>query len=170
MTPRVEATRGADAWTIVAAETADAEAILELQQLAYQVAARRYNDWSIPALVETLESVRRFIEDRVVLKALLGDRLIGSVRAAEKDGVCEIGRLIVHPDVQGRGIGSALLHAIEGRFPAAAAFELFTGARSESNLRLYRRHGYIEVGTRPFSAALSLVYLRKPGPAAAPPS
>ena len=64
-------------------------------------------------------------------------------------------------DLQRRGIGSALLAAIEQRFPDIEAFELFTGNRSVENLRLYDRHGYRHARTKVLSPAVSLVYLRK---------
>jgi GNAT superfamily N-acetyltransferase len=149
-------------WTIVGAEPADAEAIHALQILAYQSEARRYDNWSIPPLVETVDAVREHIERHVVLKALLGDRLAGSVRGVVEDGVCTVGRLIVDPELQQRGIGAALLEAIEARHPGVTAFELFTGDRSEGNLRLYRRHGYVETHRQPVSPEVSLVFLRKP--------
>jgi GNAT superfamily N-acetyltransferase len=148
-------------WTIVDAEPADAEAILALQTLAYQSEAERYNDWTIPPLVETLASVREHIQRHVVLKALIDERLVGSVRGVVEDDVCLVGRLIVHPEVQKRGLGAALLAAIEARHPAVAAFELFTGDRSEGNLRLYVRHGYVVTHTKPVSPEVSLVFLRK---------
>jgi GNAT superfamily N-acetyltransferase len=148
---------------ILEAVPEDAETILVLQLLAYESEARRYNDWSIPPLVETLTSVRGQIAAHVVLKAMLGERLVGSVRGLMADGVCEVARLSVHPEMQRRGIGAALLAAIEARFPAAT-FELFTGDRSEGNLRLYRRHGYVETHRQAVSPAVSLVYLRKPAP------
>ena len=44
---------------IVDAVPDDAEAILALQKLAYASEARRYDDWTIPPLVETLDSVRQ---------------------------------------------------------------------------------------------------------------
>jgi ribosomal protein S18 acetylase RimI-like enzyme len=158
------------AFEVADASPADAEAILALQQLAYQSEARRYNDWSIPPLVETLESVREQIAAHVVLKANFSDRLVGSVRGVVEGDVCEVGRLIVHPELQRRGIGSALLTALEARFPAVSCFELFTGDRSESNLRLYRRHGYVETRRLAVSPEVSLVYLRKPGSATRVPS
>ena len=164
MSCRIEST---PAWTITDAALDDAEAILALQLLAYQSEARRYQNWSIPPLVETLASVREHIARHVVLKALAGERLVGSVRGVVTDGgACEVGRLIVHPDAQRRGIGAALLTAIEGRFPAVPAFELFTGSRSDGNLRLYRRHGYVAFREEPLPAGLSLVYLRKTNPQA----
>ena len=55
----------------------------------------------------------------------------------------QIGRLMVAPDLQGRGLGRALLAFAEGQAPAgAAAYWLNTGAASERNLRTYRRAGY----------------------------
>jgi GNAT superfamily N-acetyltransferase len=152
---------------IVDAVPGDAEAILALQRLAYQSEARRYDNWSIPPLVETLDSVREHIERHVVLKAIVDDRLVGSVRGVLTDGICEVGRLIVHPEAQRRGIGAALLDAIEARVSGAAAFELFTGDRSQGNLRLYARHGYVVTHTTPVSAGVSLVFLRKPAGAPA---
>lgn len=147
---------------ILDAVPADAETILALQRLAYESEARRYQTWSIPPLVETLGAVRAHIAGDAVLKAMLGDRLVGSVRGVVAGRTCEVGRLIVHPDVQRQGIGSALLSAIEQRVPDVDAYELFTGDRSVENLRLYERHGYRESRREPLPTGVSLVYLRKP--------
>jgi tRNA (guanine37-N1)-methyltransferase len=50
---------------------------------------------------------------------------------------------MVAPDLGGRGLGRFLLAWIEDHRPEAAArFELFTGARSTRNLRLYGSAGY----------------------------
>lgn len=152
------------AYDIVAAELVDAEAILALQKLAYESEARRYQNWDIPPLVETLDSVREQIERHVVLKAIVDGRLAGSVRGVVTDGVCEVCRFSVDPALQRRGIGSALLAAIEREFPDVEAFELFTGNRSVENLRLYERHGYRVVRTRALPGDVSLVFLRKPAP------
>jgi ribosomal protein S18 acetylase RimI-like enzyme len=148
---------------IVDATVDDAEAILALQRIAYESEARRYDNWSIPPLVESLDSVRQQIAQHVVLKAIVDGRLAGSVRGVVTDGVCEVCRLSVDPALQRRGIGSALLVAIEARFPGIEAFELFTASRSIENLRLYDRHGYRHARTKVLSPAVSLVFLRKPG-------
>jgi ribosomal protein S18 acetylase RimI-like enzyme len=146
---------------IVDASPGDAEAILALQKVAYEREARRYDDWTIPPMIETLDSVREQIAQHVVLKAVVDGRLAGSVRGVVTDRVCEVCRLSVDPARQRRGIGSALIDAVEQRFPDVEAFELFTGDRSVENLRLYDRHGYVETRRQPVSHVVSLVYLRK---------
>jgi ribosomal protein S18 acetylase RimI-like enzyme len=151
-------------FAISVASVFDAEAVLALQRLAYESEARLYGDWTIPPLTQTIESLRDEIATSVVLKATAEERLVGSVRARVTSGVCAIGRLIVHPDFQRRGLGSKLLQDVEARFPGAARFELFTGSRSEANVRLYQRHGYTITRTQTLSATVSLVFLEKAGP------
>nr|WP_275585550.1 GNAT family N-acetyltransferase [Blastococcus saxobsidens] len=92
--------------------------------------------------------------------AWLGRRLVGAVRTRERDGTLHVGRLVVAPDLQGRGIGSLLLTAAEeaGGLPRAA---LFTGHLSEANLRLYRRAGYVETHREDVHPGLRLVHLVK---------
>lgn len=143
------------------AQREDAEAILELQKLAYRSEARLYHDWTLPPLTQTLAALRDEIVDGIVLKASDGERITGSVRARESGGACHVGRLIVHPEAQGRGIGTLLMHAIERAFPSATRFQLFTGSRSEGNLRLYRRLGYQHTHDQVLSPALTLIHLEK---------
>jgi GNAT superfamily N-acetyltransferase len=71
-----------------------------------------------------------------------------------------VGRLAVVPDLQGRGLGTRLLAAVEQGTPARRA-ALFTGHRSDGNLRLYRRCGYVEVRRETVSPDLVLVHLEK---------
>ena len=143
------------------AERRDAEDILALQKLAYQSEAAIYDDYTIAPLWQTLEGMEADLRDQVVLKAVIDGRIVGSVRAHEQDGTCYIGRLIVHPDVQNRGIGTRLMHEIEAVFASAGRFELFTGSKSERNLYLYRKLGYKGFNEQPLTDAVSLVFLEK---------
>ncbi|HEY4342527.1 MAG TPA: GNAT family N-acetyltransferase [Steroidobacteraceae bacterium] len=146
---------------IVPAELDDASAILELQRQAYQAEALLYNDWSIPPLTQSLAQLMDEFQDSVVLKAVSGTSLLGSVRGRAADGVAHIGRLIVAPAAQRRGIGTALLRGIESAFPHVQRFELFTGSKSEGNIRLYRTHGYAISHERALSPSVTLVYMSK---------
>ncbi len=148
--------------TIDRATLEDAETILALQKLAYQSEAKLYNDWSLPPLTQTLESLREEFTTSVILRATVDNRIVGSVRAKVSGDTCAIGRLIVHPEFQGRGIGSKLLQAIEASCAGATRFELFTGSKSEANIRLYQRHGYAITRTQTVSPTVTLTFLEKP--------
>lgn len=139
----------------------DAEHVLALQKLAYRSEAILYNDWSLPPLMQTIDSLREEFVTAVVLKAVMDGRLVGSVRAKTVGDTCAIGRLVVDPHWQRRGIGSSLLEAIEQAFENVRTFELFTGSRSAGNIRLYQRHGYRVTRTQPLSPDVALVFLTK---------
>jgi ribosomal protein S18 acetylase RimI-like enzyme len=139
----------------------DAYEILELQKLAYQSEAKLYNDFTIPPLTQTLEELQAEFGSMVILKAMVGSRIGGSVRAHEKDGTCHIGRLIVHPKVQRRGLGSQLLAAIEGHFPGVKRYELFTGQQSFGNLLFYAQVGYKKCRERKMNERLTMIWLSK---------
>lgn len=142
------------------ADVEDLEEILRLQKLAYQSEAAIYGDNNIPPLVQTLEELIAEANYSVVLKYIEDDKIVGSVRAYKKDGTCHIGKLIVHPDYQNRGIGKKLLAAIENQFQGLR-YELFTGHLSEKNLKLYKKLGYREFKTEKIKDGLSLIYLEK---------
>jgi GNAT superfamily N-acetyltransferase len=67
--------------------------------------------------------------------------------------------------LQGQGIGSQLLRNIETKFNRVAKFDLFTGTKSEANIRLYQRHGYTITRTQPLSQTVSIVFMEKPAQA-----
>jgi ribosomal protein S18 acetylase RimI-like enzyme len=143
------------------ATVADAEEILSLQKLAYRSEAEIYNDFNIPPLLQTPEEIKKDFEKQTFLKATLDGKIRGSVRAFIKEGTCYIGRLIVHPDFQNRGMGKELMQRIEEIFKEAQRFELFTGHRSEKNLHLYRKLGYEISKTVRANDRLNMVYLEK---------
>ncbi|MGW1227420.1 GNAT family N-acetyltransferase [Streptomyces sp. NPDC001478] len=150
---------------ISAAETQDAEQILKLQYLCFQSEAELYGNYRIDPLVQTLDSVRAEIATNLVFVARLGDEVVGSVRGSTgRDGAGEIGRLCVHPRLQGHGLGARLLGAAEAGLAdqrAATLFRLHTGHRSEGNLRLYRRAGYAPVGNTTGGDGVRMILLEK---------
>ncbi|MFE4667599.1 GNAT family N-acetyltransferase [Streptomyces sp. NPDC056716] len=144
----------------------DAEQIFKLQYLCFQSEAALYGNYRIDPLVETLDEVRAEIAGDCVFVARLGDEVIGAVRgAAREDGSAAIGRLCVHPRLQGHGIGARLLKAAESALAdrhGTKRFRLHTGHRSEGNLRLYRKVGYETVGTEKGKDGVPMVILEKP--------
>ncbi|WP_320064713.1 GNAT family N-acetyltransferase [Micromonospora sp. RTGN7] len=148
---------------IAPATPADAGEILTVQRAAYVTEAQHYSAPFLPPLTETLDEILAVLAGpTTVLVARAGHRLVGSARALISEGTAHVGRLAVAPDQQGRGIGTLLLTAVEQACAdRASRFALYTGAASQGNLRLYRRHGYEIVGNRPDDNGISLAMLEK---------
>lgn len=143
------------------AQKEDLEKILELQYLAYQSEAKLFGSMDIPPLKQTIEEVYAEFQKGTILKAVdeAGD-IIGSVRAYEEDGTVYIGKLMVHPKMQKKGLGTKLLLAIENEYPNQR-YELFTSTKSISNIRLYEKLGYKISKEEAVSEELQFVYLQK---------
>lgn len=142
------------------ASKADLEEILQLQKLSYLSEAEIYNDFNIPPLLQTIDELELEAKSCIILKVVSDRKIVGSVRAYEKAGTCYIGKLIVHPQYQNKGIGKALLSAVEKCF-GHARFEIFTGCKSEKNLSLYQKVGYRVFKTERVNDKLDFVYLEK---------
>jgi len=147
--------------TIKTAQINDAEAILSLQKLCYQSEARITGDYGISPLKQDLAGMHSDINNMKVLAMWEDNRIIGSVRASEKDGVCYIGRVIVHPDMQNQGRGKILINAAEKEFAYCKTFELFTSSLSERNLYLYNKLGYKIYKREKAKDNYDIVYLHK---------
>ena len=142
------------------AEFEDLEEILMLQYLAFETRAIEAGTRDIPPLRQTLDEVKDEFQKGLFLKAVDGNRIIGSVRAREENGTVYIGKLIVHPEYRRNGYGTALLREMEKCYPGRR-FELFTGSDDADNLRLYDRNGYSEFCRREVNPYLTFVYLEK---------
>lgn len=146
---------------ILRAESKDLQQLLTLQYMAYQYQAELNNDFSIPPLTETLEDVQRDCLSVIILKAVTEDgTIVGSVRGRIDGDTCHVGRLFVHPDYQGHGLGTRLLSAIEAACPKSR-YELFTSNKSIDNIRMYERVGYITFKEIDTPADYKLVYMEK---------
>jgi GNAT superfamily N-acetyltransferase len=146
---------------IEVATAADAGELWTVQRAAYVSEAIVYDAARIPPLTETLEELTARVRYALILKAIAGHRLVGTVSGRIEDGTCHVGRLAVVPDMQGRGIGTRLLTDLEARVPGVTRFELFTGWASAANVRLYNKLGYVEFDRRPDPIGVPLVYLEK---------
>ncbi len=146
---------------IIKADKEDLSEILDLQYLAYQSEARLFDNQDIPPLKQTLVDVENEYQRGIVLKALDEDKtIIGSVRAFCDNGTVYIGKLMVHPSKQGRGIGTQLLLEMEKQYPKQR-YELFTSTRSEKNIALYKKLGYKIFDEEQVTEELRFVYMEK---------
>jgi len=143
-------------------QRSDAGEILTLQRACWVQEALANQTLAIPALTESLADVRDWMEDWTVFVAVSAGRLVGAVRGRlSHSAAWDIGRLMVAPDLQGRGLGRLLLETVEGAAPEGVTrLRLFTGAQSQDNLRMYRKAGYRLLG--PYEHDPNAVRLEKP--------
>ena len=129
---------------------ADAGELYTLQRACWLQELEANPGVEIPALRESLDDVRRGLGEwtvRVAREPSSG-RLVGAVRGRvdhhfDPAGEWDIGRIMVAPDLQGRGLGRALLELVEALAPAdVETYVLFTGAGSVDNQRMYRKAGF----------------------------
>ena len=80
-----------------------------------------------------------------------GDSDIGVAVLEERRDHLLVYSIAVRPTEQGSGHGRALLDFADQRAAALGltVIRLYTNMRMEKNIALYRRHGYVETGTRP---------------------
>ncbi len=143
------------------AEKKDLLAILTLQKACYIEEARRYNDYSIAPLTQSIDDIQIEYESSIFLKIDKAGEILGSVRIKLENDTCKIGRLIVDQKLRNKGFGKMLMHAAESYFQAARRFELFTGHLSIKNLSFYQKLGYQQYGKAIVNQDLTLVYLEK---------
>ncbi|MBX2840200.1 MAG: GNAT family N-acetyltransferase [Flammeovirgaceae bacterium] len=146
---------------IIIAEKEDLESILELQKTCYFEEAELYDDFSIPPLIQTLESIELDFENEKFLKVESNGQIVGSVRGSFDSHTCKIGRLIVKKEFRNQGLGTKLMKRIESQFDDVKRFELFTGHKSEKNLSLYVKLGYSEFHKKRINEKLELIFLEK---------
>jgi tRNA (guanine37-N1)-methyltransferase len=124
----------------------DLPELLVLQRACWVGEARLAGSFDIPPLTETLEDLVGSLDVWTTWVARSAGRLVAAVRGRTALGdprTWESGRLMVAPDLAGRGLGRALLAHSEAAAPGdVTRFWINTGVRSERNLRIYRRAGY----------------------------
>lgn len=129
---------------ITRASAGDLAEILELQKIAFISEAELYNNFSIEPLTQTYDSISADFKEYIFLKAVYGNKIIGSVKGRQTYDFCWIGKLIVHPEFQNNGLGKRLMLQIEKEFPNPKQFQLCTGYKSFKNIKMYESLGYIK--------------------------
>jgi tRNA (guanine37-N1)-methyltransferase len=149
-----------DGATVAPAVDTDAAELLVLQRCCWVDEAIANETLDIPALHESLDDVRAWIDEWSTWCVRLEGRLVGAVRARQEGSAWDIGRLMVAPDLAGRGLGRWLLALAEAKAPSGVeTIALFTGARSARNIAMYERAGFRRTGA---SAPPDAVALEKP--------
>lgn len=121
--------------------------ILALQQLAFRKEAEAFADFNIQPITQSLEELAEEFKTCVCLVAMDDSgRIIGSTRGSLQDGTSHIGRTFVHPDEQGKGIGTRLIRALETLNPAQR-YEISSSIRCPRNISLYEHLGYVPFQT-----------------------
>ena len=139
----LHASQVAGQWQVEPAVAADAPELLVLQRACWMQEAIANDHLGIPALTESLDDVRAWLQTWHTWVVRSEGRLVGAVRATAVEDAWDVGRIMVAPDLQGRGLGRALLEYAEQQAPPGTKrLVLFTGARSERNLRMYKKAGY----------------------------
>jgi tRNA (guanine37-N1)-methyltransferase len=128
----------------------DAGELLTLQLACWVAEAFSNDTLDIPPLREDLDDVLAWLGTWTTFVVHAGERLVGAVRGRLDGDTWDIGRLMVAPDLRGRGLGRWLLAYVEAAAPPEATrLGLFTGAQSVGNLRMYRKAGYRPVREQP---------------------
>ena len=132
------------------ATEADAEAIWDMQVKAFAPLLDKYRDYDTNPANEKIDRVI----DRInhpnggFYKIVHGEMLTGAICAYWKGSETEywISPMFISPEFQGKGIAQSVLRLIEGKFPQAETWELWTIREEERNCNLYEKMGYRPLG------------------------
>ncbi|KGN40475.1 tRNA (guanosine(37)-N1)-methyltransferase TrmD [Knoellia aerolata] len=148
------------------ATPADAPDLQVLTRACWLPEIARYGMFAVGE--EPLEEVRDGIRDWDTRVWRKDGQLVASVRVRRDPdvaGTWQIGRLMVAPYLQGRGLGRELLEYAESLAPEDTdTLWLNTGAKSTENLRMYRKAGYrVRPGEGAFPGTVDLTKRRSSG-------
>ncbi len=135
------------------AEPGDAAELLTLQRACWAGATPRDDARLASPLAESLDDVRAGIGAWTTWVVRSHGRLVASVRGGLVGTDWQIGRAMVAPDLQGRGVGRWLVEMAEGAAPdEAERCTVVACDPSKDGLRCLRRAGYRPT-TEPASAS-----------------
>ncbi len=125
------------------AKESDLTGLLDIQKSAFMRYTEFLSPEQMPPLTETIDGVTEDYRRKNILVAEAEDILAGSIRYSIKGGVCSIERLSVVPELQGNGIGKALVNEVEKR-AAKGAHKIYleTGLLASNLMMFYTRLGY----------------------------
>ena len=139
----------------------DLPEILKIQKIAFQSEAELYNNFNIQPLRQTLEEIEKEFNSSLFLKAILEDKIIGSVRSNVEANICCINKLIVLPEYQNMGIGKKLVLTLHKKNNFVKKYKIATGNKSKKNIYLYQKLGYKIIKEGKFHDGVTAVFMEK---------
>ncbi|GAA2180543.1 GNAT family N-acetyltransferase [Brooklawnia cerclae] len=143
----------------------DLAELVVLQRCCWVPQALVNETLDVPALRESHDEVAAWAPEWTTVVVRLAGRMVAAGRGrVENSADWQVGRLMVAPDLAGRGIGSVLIRVVESLAPAPVSrFVLYTGGRSLANIRFYQRAGYaVTPGEIPPGHIAGAVLLTRP--------
>lgn len=148
---------------MIVTDKKDLLSILELQKKAFYAEAVKHNDLEMQPMTQTLEEIEEEFNSRTIFFKLSFEKeIVGSVRAKMIDeATCFVGKLVVNPELQNKGIGTTLMRELEEHFKdKCSKLKIFTGEKSDHALGLYTKLGYQKTGNQNVGK-YSLVHMEK---------
>ena len=143
-------------FSILSATSSDAKAIADLVNSAYRGDSSRAG-WTTEAdLLEGSRTDAHLIAElmrqpnAMILKCVQNDAIIGCVELNRVDEGLYLGMLTVKPDLQGQGIGKALIKAAEEKAHELKLSKIVMTVISvrKELIDWYKRHGYTDTGKK----------------------
>ncbi|WP_223701615.1 GNAT family N-acetyltransferase [Sutcliffiella deserti] len=137
--------------TIRKAVMMDAEELTEIMKTTFNAEAKKWLpdqedvvDYNIkPPGYSSIEMTKYMMEELEFYKIVYDKAIVGGIIATISGrSFGRIDRIFVHPNYQGKGIGSRAIMLIEEEFPNVTAWDLETSSRQVNNHYFYEKMGY----------------------------
>jgi GNAT superfamily N-acetyltransferase len=126
---------------------------------AYTLEAERIGFLDLPPLIETAEDLQRSTDRFLVFRH--EEAIVGALSFHAIPETLVISRLVVKPAYLRRGIGTALLRAMECTTSAGGRIKVTTAQANTPAVRFYERNGFVPGEVTIVSQGLVLVHLTK---------
>ncbi|MCA1053663.1 GNAT family N-acetyltransferase [Rossellomorea aquimaris] len=154
--------------TIQKATLEDAETLTKIKREAFECERKRWLsdetdivDYNIqPPGYDSVEKNKYMIRMLEVYKVLFEQEIVGAITVTiSGTSYGRIDRIYIHPDLQGRGIGSIALDLIQKEYTEVRIWNLETSARQINNHHFYEKKGF----ERTFQSEDEFCYEKKVG-------
>jgi len=142
-------------------ERADIDALLPIQQAAFQEDLAKYDDVETNPACETYEKLAENIRAFHHFTILDDDEIIGALDVRGNDERMHIDKVFISPAYQNKGLGTMSIHFLEEKFPNVKLWTLYTPYLSFRNHHFYEKFGYKKTKETQLSPKLILFKYEK---------